>query len=76
MKKVMIVGHGDTGLAGKALAEIQEKGYAVEIVNTIEDIHIQDASKIITQMIPKMPLFAPDTRREKRAKARKLKKRK
>lgn len=77
-KKILICGAGTgAGLeAARLLAKMGETN--VEIVTDIEDIKergitIKEPMKNIEPLIPEIPLMPPETRAERRAKARKKK---
>lgn len=79
-KKILICGTGaGAGLeATRLLAEMGETN--VDIVTDIEDIKergitIKEPTRNIEPPIPEMPFMPPETRAERRAKARKKKRR-
>ncbi len=82
MRKVAIIGHGDTGHTCFAKEELAER-----LVLVLDDIRNSDIMKEIQQNeslvlrntimpICEMPGFMPETRAERRAKARKKEKKK
>jgi len=84
MKKIIVIGGGDAELTAKAIAELENKGNEVVLVDNVDDTETSDYkvggimeikdNGLVEAM--QMPFTPPPTRAERRKEARKQKKRK